>query len=237
MSTRTTQPGSRHGLEANERQRQIEDGFAHLHAVDPALAQLIDRCPDYDPDAWRAELPEMDLFGCLLFQIIGQQISVRAANAILARLSVAFGGRIPNPDQVLTLDAQWLRDAGLSWRKAATVLELAERFAAGELSENNLAILPDDEIVAELTTIHGIGPWTVHGALLIALHRPDVVATGDIMLRNTIRNVYDLDHLPTEQEVRDIAEPWHPHGSLGVNLIFAAAELGVPVASEQRATP
>jgi 3-methyladenine DNA glycosylase/8-oxoguanine DNA glycosylase/uncharacterized protein YbjT (DUF2867 family) len=207
------------------RAREIRDGFAHLHGADPVLAALIDKRPDYDADAWLSELPEMDLFGCLVFQIIGQQISVTAARSIFERLTRKFDERVPNACEVTELDEQYLRDIGMSQRKAKTVLDLASRFADGRLSETELSYLPDDRVVEELTTIPGIGPWTVHGALLIGLHRADVVPTGDLMLRNTIKKHYDLDHAPTEDEVKAIAAAWRPHASLGVNLLFAAAEL------------
>ncbi len=207
------------------RTREVREGFAHLHVVDQVLATLIDKRPEYEADAWRRELPFMDLFGCLLSQIIGQQISLKAARSILERLMSKFAGHVPGAKEVATLDEQTLRDLGLSWRKAKTVLELATRFTDGRLSEERLSHLPDDRILNELTQISGIGPWTVHGALLIALHRADVVPVGDILLRNTIKTYYNLDHVPTEQEVRDIAAVWRPYGSLGVNLLFAAAEL------------
>ena len=208
------------------RAQEVREGFAHLHTVDPVLAALIDKRPDYDPDAWLRELPDMDLFGCLVFQIVGQQLSVKATRAILGRLTDRFGGRLPGPAEVVAeLDAQRLRDIGFSWKKATTVIDLAERFADGRLSEARLSALSDDGIIEELTQINGIGPWTVHGALLIALRRADVVPVGDIMLRNTMRSCYDLDTVPTQEQAAEIAAAWHPYGSLGANLLFAAAEL------------
>lgn len=209
---------------AAERAREITEAFTHLRAVDPVLAGLMDARPDYDPDAWRAQIPALDLFGCLVLQLIGQQISLTAAHAIWARLTSLVGQAHPDPRTLAGIDRQALRDIGLSWRKAATLIDVAARFADGRLSEERLTRLPDEEIVAELTAIHGIGPWTVHGALLIRLRRADVVPTGDIMLRNAVRDCYGLAEVPTEQEVRDIADAWAPHGSLGVNLLFAAYE-------------
>lgn len=207
------------------RAREVREAFAHLHAVDPVLAALIDTRPDYDPDAWLRALPVMDLFGCLVFQVIGQQLSVKATRAILERLTRGFEGQMPGAEAVAELDEQALRDIGLSWRKAGTVLDLAARFTDGRLSETELRELPDDRVLEELTQVPGIGPWTVHGALLISLRRADVVPAGDVMLRNSIRTHYDLDHVPTEAEVLDIAAAWRPYGSLGTNLLFAAAEL------------
>ncbi len=206
------------------RQEEISAGFEHLHAVDPVLAALIDERPGYDPDAWLSRLPRMDLFGCLVLQILGQQISMRAANAIGERLIDRCGGRMPGPQALLRLDRRELRELGFSWRKADTALELAAHFADGRLSEARLAELPDEEIIAELTQIRGVGPWTVHGALLIRLRRGDVVPVGDLTLRQAVKRFYQLDHMPSEDELLAIAEPWRPYGSLGANLLFAAME-------------
>ena len=86
-----------------------------------------------------------------------------------------------------------------------------------------LSDLPDDELLAELTAIPGIGPWTVQGAMLIALGREDVVLPGDLALRKAIRAAYQLDHLPAQQEVAAIAEKWRPSRSLATSYLFSAA--------------
>jgi DNA-3-methyladenine glycosylase II len=83
--------------------------------------------------------------------------------------------------------------------------------------------MPDDELMAELTTIPGIGAWTVQGALIIALHREDVVLPGDLALRKAIKAAYQLDHLPTQQEVLAIAEKWRPYRSLATSYLFSTA--------------
>jgi len=150
------------------RAHEIRAGLAWLHAADPVLAQLIDDRPDFDPDIWIRKLPAMDLFGALVFQIIGQQISVIAATAIFGRLTERLGGRVPDADELAAVDQAKLRRLGLSWRKAGTVLDLAQRFSDGRLSEAELRELPDQEVTRRLTEIKGIGAWTVPGALLIA---------------------------------------------------------------------
>jgi DNA-3-methyladenine glycosylase II len=194
----------------------------HLRDADPALAQLIDEHPNFDPRAWTAELPRMNAYGALVFQIVGQQLSVRATRAILARLEALFGGRLPEPQEVLDADPEGLRRAGMSRRKVETLRALAERFATGELSDETFLQSSDEEIEAALTAIPGIGPWTVHGFLIIALDRPDVVLPGDLALRRAIRNVYGLDEMPTEPEVLQIAERWRPYRSLAVGYLFAS---------------
>src|SRR5271165_4509089 len=96
---------------------------------------------------------------------------------------------------------------GLSHRKVTTLRAVAAQFADGSLSDDDLRRLSDDDIEARLTTIPGIGPWTVHGLLIIAFDRPDVVLPGDLALRKAIQRAYGLDHLPDEHQVREIAEP------------------------------
>ncbi len=195
----------------------------HLREADPVLAGLIDARPDFEPRAWLAELPPMDLFGALMFQVVGQQLSVRATRRILGRVQVLFGGRLPSAAEVLSVDPDELRAAGLSRRKIATLLDLAQHFADGRLDERCLRRLSDDEVEARLTELPGIGPWTVHGALIIAFDREDVVLPGDLALRKAICRAYRLDHVPSPDEVVAIAAPWRPYRSLATSYLFATA--------------
>ena len=201
----------------------LEQARSYLRAADPVLARLIEQRPDFDPRAWLARLPPMDLFGALLFQVAGQQLSVAATRATLARLQALFGGRLPAPAEVLAADPGELRRAGLSWRKIGTLRDLAGRMTDGRLDPVVLSSLPDEELLDELTAIPGIGPWTVQGALIIALGREDVVLPGDLALRKAVRAVYQLDHLPAPQEVLVITENWRPYRSLATSYLFSAA--------------
>jgi DNA-3-methyladenine glycosylase II len=201
----------------------LRQARSYLRDADPVLARLIDQRPDFDPRAWMAQLPAMDLYGALLFQIVGQQLSVAATRRILARIQDLFGGHLPVPTELLGVDPARFREAGLSWRKIATLRDLAGRLTDGRLDADVLSSLPDDEIIAELTAIPGIGPWTVQGALLVALGREDVVLPGDLALRKAVQAVYRLDHLPAQQEVLDIAEKWRPYRSLATSYLFSTA--------------
>jgi DNA-3-methyladenine glycosylase II len=196
---------------------------SYLRNADPVLARLIDERPAFDPQAWLAQLPPMDLYGALLFQVTGQQLSVAATRSTLARIQALFGGHLPAPTELLGADPGTLRQAGLSWRKIGTLRDLAERMTDGRLNPEVLSGQPDDQIIAELTAIPGIGPWTVQGALIIALGREDVVLPGDLALRKAVRAAYQLDHLPAQQEVLDIAENWRPYRSLATSYLFSAA--------------
>jgi DNA-3-methyladenine glycosylase II len=142
---------------------------AHLRRADPVLARLIDSNPGFDPLAWRAALPELDAFGALVFQVIGQQLSLAATRSILRRLAERFDGRLPTPRQLLGADPGEIRQAGLSRRKIATLRELARRFLDALFDVLELETLADEELEARLTAVPGVGPWTVHGFLIIAL--------------------------------------------------------------------
>lgn len=195
---------------------------AFLRRADPVLARLIDERPDFRPRAWMNELPPLDSFGTLIFQVAGQQLSVRATRAILSRLEAHFGGRLPSAAELLAADPQVLRESGLSLRKGATLRALAERFVDGRLSDEAFARMSDDEVEAALTEVPGIGPWTAHGFLLVALDRPDVFLPGDIALRRAIQRAYGFDHVPSEDEMMRLADRWRPYRSLAVSYLFAS---------------
>jgi HhH-GPD superfamily base excision DNA repair protein/SnoaL-like domain len=162
------------------------------------------------------DLPQLDAFGTLIFQVVGQQLSVAATRTIVSRIEEHFGGRLPTPAEALAADPQVLRSAGLSARKGATLRALAERFADERLSDEGLAAMADDEVEAALTEVPGIGPWSARGLLLVALDRPDVFLTGDIALRRAIQRVYGFDHVPTEDGLTSFRTAGGPIGaSLG----------------------
>jgi DNA-3-methyladenine glycosylase II len=209
--------------EDSGRDAWLQQARSRLRNADPVLARLIDDRPTFDPRAWMARLPPMDLFGALVFQVTGQQLSVPATRRTLARIEALFDGHLPSPAELLEVEPGRLREAGLSWRKISTLRDLAERMTDGRLDQDVLSRLSDDELMTELTAVPGIGPWTVQGALLIALQREDVVLPGDLALRKAVRAAYQLDHLPSQQEVLAIADKWRPYRSLATSYLFSAA--------------
>ena len=211
MKTRTPEPGL-----------ADPDAREFLRSADPVLARIIDARPDFRPRAWTTDLPALDAFSTLIFQVLGQQLSVRATRTILGRLEEIFGGRLPTPAELLAADPDVLRSSGMSRRKAATLRAVAQRFVDGGLSDEALSAMSDEDVVATLTEIPGIGPWTAHGFLLVALDRPDVFLTGDVALRRAVMRAYGLDHPPTEDELLQLAERWRPYRSLAVSYLFAS---------------
>ena len=193
-----------------------------LRTHDPVLAPIIDARPDFRPRAWLEDLPPLDAFATLIFQVAGQQLSVSSTRAILSRLEQHFGGKLPSPAQALAADPHVFRESGMSVRKGETIRALAERFVDGRLSDEALARMSDDAVAAALTAVPGIGPWTAHGFLLVALDRPDVLLTGDLALRHVVQRLYGFDHLPTDDEMLQVADRWRPYRSLAVSYLFAS---------------
>jgi DNA-3-methyladenine glycosylase II len=199
-----------------------------LRKADPVLTKLIDARPDFRPRAWMDELPPLDAFGTLIFEVAGQQLSVSSTRAIISHLQDRFGGHLPSPAELLAADPQVLRDSGFSARKGATLRALAERFVDGRLNDDAFSRMTDDEVEAALTEVPGIGPWTAHGFLLVALDRPDVFLSGDIALRRAIQKAYGIDHVPTEDEMTQLSDRWRPYRSLAVSYLFASEYDGQP---------
>ena len=185
---------------------------AHLRRADPVLARLIDEYGGplpLEPDS--RGRPD-DAYGALVRGITGQQLSVKAAASIWARFLARYGSATPTPAQILADDPEQLRvAAGFSHAKVRYLRSLAERIVAGELDLARLPGLPDGEVVRELTAVTGIGEWTAHMFLMFTLHRPDVLPTGDLGVRNAAMRAYGLDAPPTPPALTELAEPWRPY--------------------------
>lgn len=198
------------------------DAREFLRKADPVLARLIAARPDFRPRAWMDELPPLDAFGTLVFQVAGQQLSVPSTRAIISHLKERFDGHMPSAAELLAAEPSVLRDSGFSARKGDTLRALAQRFVDGQLSEKAFSGMSDLEIEAALTDVPGIGPWTARGFLLVGLDRPDVFLSGDLALRRTIQREYNFDHLPTDEELVVISDRWRPYRSLAVSYLFAS---------------
>jgi DNA-3-methyladenine glycosylase II len=203
---------------AGLRERELAEARKVLRDADPVLRGLIDAKPDLDFNSWRETLPVEGLFEALLFQIVGQQISVSAMSAIHTRLCALFPGGHPDPAQLAQTSTDTLRRVGLSARKAEYAQDLGRRAAAGEL--DGLADLSHAEARARLVLLNGIGPWTADGALLIAFGWADVLVSGDLVLRKAVQRAYSLPEMPSEKDVEALGERWRPHRSLAAGYLF-----------------
>ncbi|HSD56446.1 MAG TPA: DNA-3-methyladenine glycosylase [Candidatus Saccharimonadales bacterium] len=192
----------------------------HLSQHDPRLAAVIAK---YGPCTIK---PHTNYYQDLVESIIGQQLSVKAAASIRERFKALFDGQLPSPEQILAKDIDTLRGVGFSRPKANYVRDLAQHVVDGKVTFDHLPNLSNQEIIDELTQVKGIGEWTVHMFLMFCMGRLDVLPTGDLGIRNGIMKLYELDHAPSPQEVKDIATAnnWAPYESIASWYIWRSLD-------------
>ena len=176
---------------------ELEIGIEHIAKNDMRLAELIHTYPQ---PKFR---PHTDYYRELVDSIISQQLSVKAAATIYRRFVDSFG-HFPEPDEILRRDDEQLRAVGLSGQKTRYIKDLAAKVIAGEVHFDHLDQLSNDEIVAELTAVKGVGEWTVHMFLMFCMGRFDVLPVGDLGIKNAMQRVYSLDATPSPDEIRKI---------------------------------
>jgi DNA-3-methyladenine glycosylase II len=194
-----------------------------LMKADKKLAKLMRERGPIDPATDRRG-SRRDAYETLTMAIVGQQLSTKAAASIWEKVRELFGGKTPTAKQLLAAEPQALRDAGLSWSKVAYVRDLAERVRDGDLDLKRLPELADEDVIAELTEIKGVGPWTAEMFLIFHLGRPDVLSTGDLGIRRAIQTSYGLDELPGPEEMERIAEAWRPHRTLACLYLWRSLD-------------
>lgn len=198
--------------------------LAHLRR-DAALARLIDALPadaGVPAGPWRRRAEQLGPFGALLRTVVGQQISSRAAQAIFDRLLGLLGEGPPAPERLLGLSDAQMRSAGLSAAKVASMRDLAERIRDGRLELDRLGELSDEAVLAQLVTVRGIGRWSAEMFLLGTLGRPDVLPSGDVVVRKAVQRLYGLAAQPTPAEVDLLGERWRPYRSWATRLLYAS---------------
>ena len=173
-----------------------------LARSDPVLARVV-------AQARGAVLRQRgDAFTTLARSIVGQQISVKAAQSVWNRVVAAAPPF--EPGVVAALEPQQLRACGLSERKASYVLDLARRFAGGALRPQGWPDLDDEVLIEELTQVKGVGRWTAEMFLIFHLQRPDVLPVADLGLQRAVSVHYNRGRAVSEKRLRKIATPWAP---------------------------
>jgi len=192
----------------------------HLSSKDPILAHLVKKYGLF------SHKPHTNYYYRLVRSIIGQQLSVKAANTIEQRFINLFGGEMPSPEQILQKKPEELRAVGLSNAKAVYVQDLARHILDGELEIDKLPDLNNEEIIKELVAVKGIGEWTAHMFLIFALGRTDVLPVGDLGVRAGVQMLYGLEQLPTPAEVTALAgtKNWHPYESVAAWYIWQSLD-------------
>jgi DNA-3-methyladenine glycosylase II len=201
----------------------LTEADEHLRSVDHVMRRLIDEGGPIDPETDRRG-SRPDPYEALARAIVGQQLSTKAARSIWERLVDILGGKLPGPAELLAIDPETIRSAGLSRSKVNFLRDLAERIDDGRLDLARLADLPDEDIVAALTEVKGVGPWTAEMFLMFHLGRPDVLSTGDLGIRRATQIEYGLDDLPGPTDLERIAEPWRPHRTLACLYLWRSLD-------------
>jgi DNA-3-methyladenine glycosylase II len=187
------------------------------------MAELVDAKPALDPDRLFNGLPS-DLWGALVLQVIGQQLSLAAAAAILTRLEALQGAQMPTPAELLATDPETLRGIGMSRAKAAYLHDLAARLEDGRLDLDHLRTLDDDAARTRLTEVKGVGRFTADGVLLLALRRADVWPAADLALRRAVERIWGLDPPASVEQVDALGERFRPWRTLAAAYLYSSAE-------------
>lgn len=206
---------------------EAKKAAAHLTAVDPVLAPVIARTGLYDVR------PHQNYYQALVNSIVGQQLSVTAAAAIKRRLAALYD-HFPAAEELLGSDVEQLRAIGLSYAKARYIIDLAQHVVDGRVEFNQLDALSNEDIIAELTAVKGIGVWTVHMFLMFCMGRLDVLPTGDLGIRNGVRALYGLDRVPTPADIEEVARRyrWHPYESVASWYVWESLDNAPKIAPE-----
>jgi DNA-3-methyladenine glycosylase II len=168
---------------------------------------------------------ESDIFCGLVEAIVSQQLSTRAAATIYGRLRAMLpDGGTPTPDALLALSDDELRGVGLSRQKLTYIRDLSGKMLDGSINIAGLRDMSDDQIVAELTKIKGIGRWTVEMLLIFRLTRPDVFPAGDLGIVKAVQKTYNLRKTPDVKRLHAIADRWRPYRSVASWYLWASLE-------------
>jgi DNA-3-methyladenine glycosylase II len=195
---------------------------AKLRDGDPVMARLIDEHGAIVRRDLKRERPG-DAYGALVRSIVGQQLSTKAAASIWARFEALFRGPV-EPRKVVAAREDRLRSAGLSNSKVAYLKDLARRVHRRELDLDRIGALPDEDVIAELTAIKGIGRWTAEMFLIFHLGRPDVLSAGDLGIRRAVQIAYQLEDLPGPTDLERLAEPWRPQRTLACLYLWRSLD-------------
>ncbi|HEY6830429.1 MAG TPA: DNA-3-methyladenine glycosylase [Gemmatimonadaceae bacterium] len=194
----------------------------HLKRVDPVLARVIETVGPCRLESRR----EGTHFQALVRSIVYQQLSGKAAATILSRFNALYPENIPTPEAVLATGDADLRAAGLSRQKIGYMRDLASKVASGDLPLDAVERMDDDDLIAHLVQVKGIGRWTAQMFLMFRLDRRDVLPELDLGIQNAIKRAYRKRKRPTPKDVRKIGAKWSPHSSVASWYLWRSLENG-----------
>ena len=182
-----------------------------------------------------AERQQADHLSALVGAIVSQQLSTKAAATIFGRLLALFErGRIPNAAAIGSLSDEALRGVGLSGQKVGYLRDLCARIADGRMNLDDLAALPDEQVIDRLTSVKGFGRWTAEMFLMFRLHRPDVLPAGDLGIVNAVQRLYRLRKRPDAKRILRMGEAWKPYRSVASWYLWQTLRGGRPEKRERK---
>lgn len=189
----------------------------YLSKNDPVLGKVIDKVGPLDIRK------STDYFISLIESIVSQQLSVKVADIIFARFENLFPEKKITPEKVLEIDADVMRQVGMSYGKITYVKSLAQHVIDSPLLFEKFDELSEEEIVTELVQVKGIGKWTAEMFLMFTMGKPDIFSYGDLGLKNAIKKLYKLDEL-SEEKALAIAENWKPYRSYACRYLWRSLD-------------
>jgi DNA-3-methyladenine glycosylase II len=181
----------------------------HFDDRDTVMAAVIRRMGPFELKRNR------NYFQVLCKAIIGQQISIKAAESITRRFQSLFPGAHPTPEKLRELSDKQLREVGLSGQKVKYMRDLSVKFIDGIVRPRRMAYQDNEEIIQQLISIYGVGRWTAEMFLIFSLNRLDVLPLGDLGLRAGVQQIYNMRALPSPDKVRKLGKKWQPFETIG----------------------
>jgi DNA-3-methyladenine glycosylase II len=194
-----------------------------LMRADKVLKRVMEEQGPIDPAIDRRG-SRPDPFEAVARAIVGQQLSTKAARSIWEKLLAQFGGEMPSPEVLLRKRKPTLRKAGLSNAKVEFLRDLAQRIKDGRLDFDQIKDLPDEDVIADLIEVKGVGQWTAEMFLMFHLAREDVVSVGDLGIRRAVQISYGMDDLPGPEELERIADEWRPRRTLACLYLWRSLD-------------
>jgi len=181
---------------------------------DPKFTKIIQQVGKYNVKITK------NRYRSLIEAIIAQQLSGSAAESILKRFRKLYKPNFPRPIEVLQTSDKKLRKVGLSKMKVIYIKELSKKIESRHLNMRNFSSMEDEQIIEHLTNVKGIGRWTAEMFLIFSMGRLDVLPVGDLGLKKGIQLIYSLNKLPTEEQIRPLAESWRPYRTVATWYIW-----------------
>jgi DNA-3-methyladenine glycosylase II len=196
----------------------------HLKRIDPVLASVIDIV---GPCRIRLST-DGSHFQALTRSIVFQQLSGKAAGTILGRFNALYPGNVPTPEQVLATSDEQLRGVGLSRQKIGYMRDLSLKVSSGELPLDAVESMADDDLIAHLVQVKGIGRWTAQMFLMFRLGRLDVLPELDLGIQNAVKKAYRMRKRPTPKQIRKIGAKWSPHATVASWYLWRSLDVPPP---------